>query len=428
VVHRFYRKPGESVKELEPVAEVRNNDKPRVEGMLEVQDLPPLALAKFAGKTLKVVIEPALQFGSNVELPGHLQAVRAVAVSKDPRRPLIVSGGEDKTARVWDRLSKQQQANLEHPMPVRAVACTPPTAETNLCLTGADDGIARLWDLDNLAAGKPLREMKSRHLGKIVCAAFAPDGKTCVTADETEIYLWDVGSGDLKYRFPKQHRGPITYVQYTPQAKLVSEARDRSMCVWKLGEKGAAPETVVEHRSGGVPVLGVSPDGQRVLFDQERELDVLTLPDKRNEGTMAAPSEASQFSTFALFSPDGRLVLAAGTADNPLQLWKAPTPGVRGHLLRRLAPGPRSVPTCAAFAPDGSFAVTGSEDNKVQVWEMPPKAIIDRQITGTVTFLDTSIDAADRKARVWADLDNLEGVKLLPGDTVTLVIPRPEGR
>ena len=73
-----------------------------------------------------------------------------------------------------------------------------------------------------------------------------------------------------------------------------------------------------------------------MLFDQERELRVLTT-DRKTEGVLPAPSEASQFVGFALFSPDDRLVLAAGTGDNPLQLWKAPQTGVRGYLIRRLA-------------------------------------------------------------------------------------------
>jgi WD40 repeat protein len=426
MVKRFYRKPGESIKELEPVAEVWNTDKVRVEGLLDPQNVYILNQAKTAGKTLKAIIETAPQVGQAQQRDGHLQAVRAVAVSKDSGRRLIVSASEDKTAKVWDR--QGQKGNLEHPVAVRAVTCTPPTADTNLCLTGADDGIARLWDLDNLSSGKPLRELKGRHQSRIVSVAFAPDGKTCVTADEREIDLWDVGTGELRYRFPVQHKAPITYVQYTPQSKLVSVARDRSIILWKLGEKGAAPETVVEHRSGGVPVLGVSPDGQSVLFDQERALHVLTLPDKRTEGVLPAQSESSQFTTFALFSPDGRLVLAAGSADNPLQLWKAPAPGVRGHMIRRLASGSPAAPTCAAFAPDGSFAVTGTEDGKVLIWDLPSKAETDKQLVGEVSFLDPSIDAADRKARIRADLTNPEGTSLPPGDTVTLVIPLPEGR
>jgi WD40 repeat protein len=311
---------------------------------------------------------------------------------------------------------------------VRAVACTPPGAPGNHCLTGADDGIGRIWDLDAADPAKAVRELKGRHQTRIVSAAFAPDGKTCVTADEKEICLWDVEGGELKYRFPGQHRGQISYVQYTPQAKLLSVARDHSLCLWRLGEKGAAVETVIDYRSGDVPILGVSPDGQSVLFDQDRALHVLSVADQRTEGVLTAPSDASQFAGFALFSPDGRMILTAGTADNPLQLWKAPAPGVRAHLLRRLAVGPGSTPTCAAFAPDGSFAVTGTVDSKVMVWRAPPETETKQEMAGTLTFTSSSMDAADRKVRIWADVTNIGDVRLLAGDTVTLVIPPAEVR
>ncbi len=422
VVKRFYRKPGEAVKALEPVMEIQNQDTLRVEGLMDVQYLNAVNRAK----SLKVFIEPAIQDGHLQALEGHLQPVIAVAVSKDPRKPLIVTGSLDKTARVWDRATPGQKVSWYHGVPVRAVACTPPGAETNLALTGADDGIARLWELDELSP-KPLRELKGRHGQPISCVAFAPDGKTCATADAREILLWDVATGDLKYRFPAHHRGPIEYIQFLPQAKLISAARDRTACLWALGEKGAAPEINVENRSGNVPVIGASADGSRVLLDSERSLRVIAVQDQRTEAVFLPPSDSGQFATFAMFSPDGRLVLAAGSGDSPLQLWKAPAPGVRGHLFRRLALGPNSQPTCAAFAPDSTFAVTGSADNKVLVWGMPTAAEIDRELTGTLTFRDQSIDPNDRRVRIWAELSNPEGVRLTPGDTVTMVIPQ-EGR
>ncbi len=428
VVKRFYRREGEAVKALDPVAEVQNLDLARVEGQLDAQYMPLLAPAYASRQAIKVTVESSTQVGFIKPLIGHFQPVRAVAVSKDQRRPLIVSASEDKTVRAW-RPNGDQVANWRHPVPVRTVACTPPGSEGNYALSGADDGLLRLWDLDNPATDKPVREFKGRHQGQIVCVAFAPDGKTCVSADANDIYLWDVAGGELRYRFPKQHKGPITCVQYTPQAKLVSAARDKSLCVWKLGEKGAAVENVIDFRGGDVPVLGVSPDGQRVLFDQERALNVLSINDasfQRNEGFFPAPSEASRFSDFAIFSPDGRVVLAAGTGDNPLQLWKVPQNGGRGHLIRRAAPGSGVQATCGAFAPDGSFAVTGTSDYRVLVWGIPNKPDLDRMLTGTVTFVDTSINPADRKARVWAELPNPKDNPLNEGDTVTLVIEVPE--
>lgn len=426
-INRFYRRAGESIKELDPVAEVQNLDKLRVEGLLDVQYKPLVDFLQTGGKSVKVFVEASPQVGPLQQLLGHLQPVRAVAVTKDKQRPLIVSASEDRTVRVWDRQTGQKAVFL-HPVAVRALACTPPGAEGNLCLSGADDGIARIWDLDNPEPAKAVRELKGQHQSRIVSAAFAPDGKTCVTADEKDIRLWDVASGELKYRFPSQHRGQISYVQYTPQAKLLSVARDHSLCFWKLGEKGAAPDTVIDYRSGDVPVLGCSPDGQSVLFDQERALHVLSVAEQRTEGVLQSPSDASQFSTFALFSPDGRMILTAGTADNPLQLWKAPTADARGHLVRRLAVGPTSAPTCAAFSPDGSFAVTGTQDHKIMVWRVPPENELKQELTGTLTFTSSSMDAADRKVRIWADLTNAGGAPLTAGDTVTLVIPPPEAK
>jgi WD40 repeat protein len=428
-INRFYRRPGEAVKELDPVAEVQLLDKLRVEGRLEVQYRPLVEYMQKSGKPVNVVVEAAPQVGPLKQLPGHLQPVRAVAVTKDPKRPLIVSASEDRTARVWDR-EGVQKAVLLHPAPVRAIACTPPGGEGNFCLTGADDGVARVWDLDNPDPAKSVREFKVRHDARIVAVAFAPDGKTCVTADEKEIKLWDTAGGELKYTFPSQHRGQITYVQFTPQSKLLSVARDHSLCLWKLGQKGAAPDKTIDYRSGDVAVLGASPDGQSVLFDQERALHVLSIDDanfQRTEGVLPAPSDASQFAGFALFTPDGKMVLAGGTADNPLQLWKAPAPGVRGHLIRRLAVSPTSA-TCAAFAPDGSFAVTGTQDHKVMVWRIPPEAEAKQEYTGTLTFTSASMDPAEGKIRIWADLTNAGADKLLSGETVTLVIPPPESK
>ncbi|HTK74320.1 MAG TPA: hypothetical protein VL371_03625 [Gemmataceae bacterium] len=426
-IKRFYRRAGESIKAYDPVAEIHNYDEMRIEGMVGIQNRVLGPQLRLGGRQPKVVVERAEQTAYEIPLEGHFKPVWAVAVSKDPKKPLIVSASEDKTVKVWDRRSGRNLVNWRHEGPVRAVACTPKTAEADLCLTGADDGVARLWDLSNLASGKPLREMKGRHQQRIVFAAFAPNGKFAATADDREIILWDVDSGEMKYRIPNPHNGPVTSLQFTPQCTLVTAGSDRTIRIWKLGEKGASPETPIEHRTSDVPVLGVSPDGHRVLFDKEGELHVLALADQRNEGVMHAPSETTKFITFALFSPDGRLVIAAGTGDNPLQVWRAPSEGNRWSMLRRLAVGPTSAPTCAAFAPDGSFAVTGTQDHKVLVWGLPDDQEIKRQITASIDYVDRSIESQEGKVRIWADkLVIPPGMGLLAGETVTLVIT-PQG-
>src|SRR5262249_22364447 len=139
-IKRFYRKPGESIKALDPVAEGQNINKYRVEGLLDAQYVDLLSRPGLRN-TLPGTGELAPQRALARHLPGHLERVQAVAVSKDARKPLVIAAGEDRTVRVWDRMTGEQKPLLRHPVAVGAVACTAPTAsDTNYCLSGADDG------------------------------------------------------------------------------------------------------------------------------------------------------------------------------------------------------------------------------------------------------------------------------------------------
>ena len=79
-----------------------------------------------------------------VVLRGHDYAVRAVAISPDNR--WVVTGSEDKTARLWDLRAKDPAANpvvlRGHEWPVSAVAIS---ADSRWVVTGSLDNTARLW-------------------------------------------------------------------------------------------------------------------------------------------------------------------------------------------------------------------------------------------------------------------------------------------
>jgi WD40 repeat protein/biotin carboxyl carrier protein len=418
IVKSIYRKPGEAVKEQEPVLQIQNLDILRAEGMLPAQYLPLLPNPR--GKT--AYLEPSAQLAPKQDLPGHWAAVTGVAVAKEPRRPLIVTASEDKTVRVWDRNTGLPKYIRDTGVPVRAVACTSGKSQLNLALFGGDDGAGQLLDLDRLGEGEAVRKLKDALKGRVNSVAFAPDGAFCAIADDKDVIVFDTASGEKKYRFNAGHRGPITSIQMTPQTRLVTAARDKTVRVWDLGEKGAKLNTTLDHRAGSVDVLGVSPDGHRIIFDQDRALHVRNLDDQRTEAVMLAPTESSQFTGFAVFSPDSALVVAAGTADNPLGVWKLPAPGsTRAYQRARLAVG-NSVPSCAAVSPDSSYVVVGTQDNRVLVFARPEKTDLERQYPAEIKLLDPSVESTDRKVRIWAELPN-PGVPLLPGDTVTIVIP-----
>ena len=373
----------------------------------------------------RVLVEAAESESPTQTLIGHLQEITAVAVSKDGK--IIVSASADGTVRLWDRATRSEKRVLRPgtapSTAVKAVACTPAGAEANLCLAGTADGKLWLWDL-NVLMDQPNqpREFKDSHRRAVTCVAFSPDGKACASGgDDKEICLWNTDTGELRYRFPAGHTAGITSLQFTPQSQLVSTSRDNTLRVWTVGEAGARPDITIDRRSGDVNTLGVSPDGGRVLFDQGKTLRLLSMPEGLTRGVLQSSSGANNFTSFALFSPDGRLILTAGASEGRLELWQVPAGTTRGSELRQLVPAEGSPATCATFSPDGSFIVTGTRDRQVQVWPVPTKEEIEQPLTAEVTLVEQSVEAEGRKVRIWAELQNPAN-RLLPGDTVTLVI------
>jgi WD40 repeat protein len=399
-VVKLLKSPGEFAKAGEPILEIQATDRVRVEGKLDAQ------YASQVRRGMKVVVEPARPVGPNpLYNPGHRQEVTAIAVTAHPGRPMIVSGGQDGTALVWDVFGTKQSYRLPHPAGVRAVAATGARAKQNLVATGGEDGKVRVWNLSNpdKIPTEPLITFEDAHAGAVTAAAFSPDGRFLATASGRDVFVWSVSERKKLYDLPPEHRDAVMAIRFTPQATLVTAARDRTVRVWKLGDRGASPRSVIDHRGGAVDVLGVSHDGAKVLFDKDPgRLDVVSLADERSVGTLQDSGGAARFATLALFSPDDRLVLTAGgEADQrgELTVWEAPQSGGRGAELRRLMAPRGSAVTCAAFSPDATKRViaAGTADGGVYFWTTPSER--EKSIVGEVVSI-VSADARSMQIRV----------------------------
>jgi WD40 repeat protein len=450
VVKFIYKHKGEAVKLQEPnVLQIQNPRLLRVEGLVEVQDAKHLRRRldrltdanheliaairerdkskekvarekiKDAKKALQVTVEASRPEPPTAVLRGHLLDVTCVAVSKGPK-PWIVSGSEDQTVRLWQQSKESggwvERYRLAHPSVVRAVACS----AQNKLLTATADGRGTLFDLDNIKGEKV--SLDGRHSGAVTCAAFSPDGKICATGGEDRsIRLWDAANGKLLHRIAGAHKAAVSSLQFASATQLVSAGRDKRLLVWTMsGEEAPERGYEFERRSGDVAVLGVSPHDKRVMFDEGRELRVLSLDGQKIEGTLQNGPGAVNFSTMALFAPDGSTILTNGAAPGRLQLWRAPSDKARASELRQFVWTNGQV-TCGAFCPNGNFAVTGTADHQVLVWEMPKRLEAEQPLTAELNYVEEFLDSSLRKVPVRAQLMKPDWV--IPGGTATMVIP-----
>ena len=127
---------------------------------------------------------------------GHDSTVRAVAVTELDGRPVVITGSDDRTVRVWDLATGTP---VSHPFTghrdwVRAVAVTELDGRP-VVITGSDDRTVRVWDL---ATGTPIGDPFTGHREPVLSVAVTElDGRpVAITgSDDETVRVWDLATG-----------------------------------------------------------------------------------------------------------------------------------------------------------------------------------------------------------------------------------------
>lgn len=333
-------------------------------------------------------------------LRGHSGKVYSASYSPDGK--LVLTGSEDKTARLWDAASGTLVRELKgHTKGLESAIFSP---EGDLVLTASDDGTARVWETDSgqvvtvlptqkdviwnaafspdasrvvtadkdgtseiweTRTGRLIAELEHvDHVHGVLWATFSPDGKLVVTASaDGTAHVWDAASGSsiaqLGDEAVPQSQEAVWYASFSPDSRLVVTAHeDRNARVWDA-ETGTLL-TVLSGHTGRVHAAVFSPDGTRIVTVSADGTARIWEPFQ--EKSLYELRGQSGALWTVQFSRDGQYVVTTGQ-DGTARIWDVRTgrnaAELRGHV--------GDVWT-AAFGPDGTSVVTAGQDGTARIW------------------------------------------------------------
>jgi WD40 repeat protein len=401
-------------------------------------------------------------------LAGHTGFVFSASFSDDGR--LLVTAGEDRTARIWNVASGRLRQVLEGHQRYVANAVFSPDAKVvatvsektlrfwdvkegflfykarvsadwvstvafrptdgELIVTAGSEGVARVWEADT---GALLMELRG-HTDPIVTAAFTKDGDSIVTAgSDGTARIWDVRTG-LELRV---HSDWVHSARFAPDGDSVfTVSADHFLIKWDshTGDPdwfaedwgGESLNDVIVDSSGRY-VVSVGDDTTGVVWDAETGDDIVVLQTGAGETPRGHTAEVAAVD----FDPrEGPPRIATGGADERALIWT--WSGNEARVIRELdgnlgadeVTAHRGGVDAVAYSPDGSRLVTAGIDKTARVWNPDTGELLASfskhgGIVGDAVFHPNgrlvATASEDWTVRVWRASDGRQ-VKQLGGD------------
>jgi WD40 repeat protein len=318
-------------------------------------------------------------------LLGHDDLVYTVAVADDGN--LIISGGTDRTLRLWHKTTTgwQQGKILPHDSWVVDAAIS---KNGKLIATASRDRSVKLWNRN----GKSIATL-SGHEQPVNSVAISPNNSTIVSgSDDGVIKIWQPDGKLLKTL--TGHTDAIQAIAITPDGKLIISGSDDGVIkIWQ--RDGKLLKTLTGHTEG-VRAIAISPDGHLIASgSRDKTIKIWNL-----QGREIATLQGHIAPVYAVnFHPQGQQIVS-GSADNTIKIWN-----LSGENLATLQ-GHTNRVWDVTYAPDGNSIISASWDKTIRLWHP------DNNLTKTLSGHQDVVLALDYSSQFIASASDDKTVKL----------------
>ncbi|MFD4656228.1 WD40 repeat domain-containing protein [Kitasatospora sp. NPDC058444] len=308
----------------------------------------------------------ALRYGDG-ELAARFEAV-PVAGERFPRRRAEWASGAQLGGCRWSVAGHEEG--------VAAVAAVPAEVDGRpVVVTGGDDGTVRLWDL---ATGEAVGESMADHAGKVFAVAAAElDGRAVAVSAGTDkaVRVWDLTTRRLLYPPLPGHTDWVTGVATTVvrgRPVAVSCGHDRTVRVWDLatGEPVGRPmRDPADSRAGRLTALVTTVVLRRpvaVTGDFHGTVRVWDLV-KGRQLPPVPDAGVGSVQSLAVVDSGGRPAVAVGGSGGATALWDPATLKRLGERLVAANEWPQEVAAVATGA--GAAVATSDASGLVRLWD-----------------------------------------------------------
>jgi len=265
----------------------------------------------------------------------------------------IVSGGEDKTVKVWDTVTGLLVATCYgHVGGVNCLAIDP--VRMNFMITGGRGRLLKVWSIH----GGPALQTLEGHKDMIQCVAIAPNGEWAISGSvDRTVKVWDcLEARTVNQRFEVRttlydHRSSVWACCVSTTGKyFITGSSDCTIKVWSAFHCVLHANFNVGHY---VYHLSLSLDGRTLAaVCNDNTLKLFDVSSAKNKGkckAMYKPSRRSYWNTEDGKPPPGALTFPgqsdAADKQHSVTMW------------------------CCDISPDGNYIVSSGDDCRLKIWD-----------------------------------------------------------